>query len=308
MGCFKSKPSRPADPGARLTAAGLTVLRPFNAEYSARQASYWSNSAKLEPACIVRPRNAKEVATAIQTLAAAAEKFAVRSGGHTQWAGSNNIEGGVTIDLGLLSWTRVDETAGTVDVGPGGVWTDVYRELHAHGRVVAGGREGNVGVAGLILGGGNTFYTPRYGFACDNVVAFEVVLGSGSIITADRESHPDLYWALKGGSSNFGIVTNFKMRTFESRAIWAGLTFYPKQVTQSAVQALTEFTDSMHEDLDSNLLCFFAYTGEFHHAGFLYSSLTIRYSKRTMPSGFCHNSPSQVCLHPRCLMLTYNEL
>lgn len=281
MGCFISKPAgtpaelpvkpagtpaerrvKPAGtPAERLVNAGLQVLVPSDAEYAARQESYWSNSAKIKPTCIVRPKNAQQVSTTVKILAAAGDKFAIRSGGHTQWAGASNIEGGVTVDLGLLNWTRLNKASESADIGPGGHWRDVYPELHKHGRVVAGGREGNVGVAGLILGGGNTFFTPRRGFACDNVVAFEVVLADGRIITADAHSHEDLFWALKGGSNNFGIVTNFRLKAFKADSVWGGVTFFPKQVTPVATQALTEFTDNMHKDMDSNLLCFFAYTG-----------------------------------------------
>ena len=183
-----------------LDKAGLQaqVLVPTDANYVTCQDSYWSNSAKLKPACVVRPRSADEVSLTLKTLIAAGQKFAVRSGGHTQFAGSNNIEGGVTIDLGLLNSTRFNEADETVDLGPGARWREVYDELHKYGRVVAGGREGNVGVAGLILGGGNTFLTARRGFACDNVVAYEVVLADGCVVTADATSHADLFRALKG--------------------------------------------------------------------------------------------------------------
>lgn len=280
MGKIFSKPTAAAaaaDPSpsasSSLHQAGLEVLEPQDPAYASRQASYWSNSAKsLAPACIVRPANAREVSTAIKTLVASRTQFAVRSGGHTQWAGASNIGGGgVTIDLGGLRWTRYDARTETVEVGPGGAWRDVYAELAKHGRAVAGGREGNVGVAGLILGGGNTFYTARHGFACDNVVAFEVVLADGRIVTANADGDDDgngattkdLFWALKGGSGNFGIVTNFRMRALEAGPIWGGLTFFPRQVSVAAAEALVDFTGNIRSDVDSNLLCFFAYTGEF---------------------------------------------
>lgn len=255
---------KPECPQAELLAKGglqAQVLVPTDADYAARQDSYWSNSAKIKPACIVRPRSAHEVSLTVKTLVAAGEKFAVRSGGHTQYAGSNNIEAGTTIDLSLLDSTRFNEADETVEIGPGGRWREVYAELHKHGRVVAGGREGNVGVAGLILGGGNTFLTARRGFACDNVVSYEVVLADGRVITAAANSHDDLFWALKGGSNNFGIVTNFKMNAIKCDKVWGGLTFFPKQITPDAIQALVEFTDNVPKDVDSNLLCFFTHMG-----------------------------------------------
>ncbi|KAK0625504.1 hypothetical protein B0T17DRAFT_600017 [Bombardia bombarda] len=307
MGCFTSRPSKPAHSSSSsssppspksspppttitskeqalspavqaLSKSNLVLLHPSTSEYEARQSSYWSSSAKqLSPSCIIQPRNAGEVGKALRILTTTKTSFAIRSGGHMQWAGANSIgPHGVTIDLGLLSWTRYDAASDTVDLGPGGVWRDVYHELHSHGRVVAGGREGNVGVAGLILGGGNTFFTPRAGFACDNVVEFEVVLADGSVVTADgKGENADLFWALKGGGNNFGIVTNFKMKTFVTGQIWAGLTFYPKQVTQPAAQALVEFTDGMESDPDSNLLCFFAYTPQFKDVGIATMSVQV---------------------------------
>lgn len=263
MGILFSKPETPETAEA-LRKAGIEVLSPDQPEYEERNKSYWSNSAKLSPRHIVRPRDANEVSAVIKQLVAAGEVFAVRSGGHTQWAGSNNIQDGITIDLGRLDWTRYDAETETVDIGPGGRWGDVYTELARHGRVVAGGREGNVGVAGLILGGGNTFYTARHGFACDNVMSFEVVLADGRIVTAsgDDARNSELFWALKGGSNNFGIVTNFRMRAIRSGPIWGGLTFYPPQVTEPAVEALVDFTACIRKDVDSNMLCFFAYTGK----------------------------------------------
>lgn len=250
-----------------LIKAGLKarVLVPADVEYKACQDTYWSIGARLEPACIVRPKTAEEVSTVIKSLVAANEKFAVRSGGHTQWAGSNNIEGGVTVDLGLLNWTRFDEPSETVDLGPGGRWGQVYADLKKYGRVVAGGREGNVGVAGLILGGGNTFLTARKGFACDNVVSYELVLADGSIITADAGNNGDLFRALKGGSNNFGIVTNFKVNAIKCDKVWGGVTVFPKDITTDAIRALSDFTKNISNDVDSNLLCFFTYLGMYNH-------------------------------------------
>jgi FAD/FMN-containing dehydrogenase len=246
-----------------LVRAGLKAkaLVPSDAEYSVLQDSYWSNTSKLNPACIVRPKSAEEVSSTLQALVATKQKFAIRSGGHTPYAGANNIDGGVTIDLGLLNWTRFVAASETADLGPGGRWGPVYEELRKYERVVAGGRDGHVGVAGLLLGGGKTFFTARRGFACDDVVSYEVVLADGSIVTADDSHHEDLFRALKGGMNNFGIVTNFKMRTFKCDEVWAGLRFYTKEVLPDAVQALYDFTENIPKDMDSNLLCFFTYAG-----------------------------------------------
>ena len=274
-----SSPSQPAYECLRQ--AGLDVLLPSDETYMIRQESYFSKTAsQLAPACIVRPSSAAQVSIAIRVLAESRYPFAIRSGGHAPNAGASNIEGGVTLDLGLLNWTKLEtvresdgivnghgaeETPMVVDIGPGARWADVYASLHPHNLVVAGGREGGVGVGGLILGGGNTYFTASQGFACDNVVAFEVVLApDGRIVTATADNmYADLFWALRGGGNNFGVVTNFRMKALKGGSrVWGGLTLIPSQATPLAAQALVDFTSRVHEDVDSNLLCFFAYRGK----------------------------------------------
>jgi FAD/FMN-containing dehydrogenase len=239
------------------------ILLPSDDEYKERQESFWSLYSKVEPACIVRPTTANEVSAIVKTLVASGQKFAVRSGGHTQWAGANNIQDGVTIDLQFLNWTRFDEKTTNADIGPGARWKDVYSELEKYGRIVAGGRNGKVGVGGLLLGGGKTFFTGRRGLACDDIISFEVVLADGSIVTADAtNSHKDLFMALKGGSGNFGIVTNFKMETFVCDKIWGGFRILSKEHIGDALQAFEDFTPRVPEEVDSNILLFIAYMGK----------------------------------------------
>jgi FAD/FMN-containing dehydrogenase len=262
-------PDEPAkDPASELFAnipLKSKVLLPSDEEYKERQDSFWSLYSKVEPACIVRPTTAEEVSAILKTLVAASQQFAIRSGGHTQWAGANNIQDGVTIDLQFLNWTKFDEATDTVEIGPGARWKDVYTELEKYGRVVAGGRNGKVGVGGLLLGGGKTFFAGSRGFACDDIISYEVVLGDGRIVTADASNaHKDLFMALKGGSGNFGIVTNFKMQSFACDKIWGGLRILPKESTGVALQALEDFTPHVSEDENSNLLLFIAYMGEYN--------------------------------------------
>ncbi|KAJ4387612.1 hypothetical protein N0V93_008208 [Gnomoniopsis smithogilvyi] len=176
-----------------LTVTGLRsqILKPEDAQYKERIESYFDSSAKLYPNCIVQPRTAAEVAEAVKALASAGQEFAIRSGGCGNRAGSNHIDGGTKL----------------ASLGPGANWGHVYNELEKYGRVVAGGRVDNVGVGGLLLGGGLSFYSGRDGFACDSVMAYQVVLADGSIVTAKVGEHEDLFRVLKGGSNNFGIVT-----------------------------------------------------------------------------------------------------
>lgn len=261
----------PLEAAGILLSIGLSpdrVLVPSDPDFVERQSSYWSCTVRsVQPACIVQPQSAEEVSSVLRALVSRQVSFAVRSGGHTAWVGANTIgAGGVTIDLGRLNHVRVSNdpkgSETTVDLGPGNRWGKVYTELAKHGLTVAGGREGNVGVAGLILGGGMAFFTARHGLACDNVVEYEVVLADGNIVKARQDGkHADLYQALRGGGNNFGIVTNFKMRSIAARPVWAGMTVHPKETTPQAIQALKDYTDAVPTDVDSNLLCFFTYTG-----------------------------------------------
>lgn len=213
------------------------------------------------------------MSSAIHVLVSRAQVFAVRSGGHGTSLGASNVEGGITLDLGLLDWTRIvvnsqhdshegENCDALVDIGPGARWRDVYAALDKHGLMVPGGREGSVGVAGLLIGGGISFLSGSRGFACDNVSAFEVVLADGRQIQASKTANPDLFWAMKGGSNNFGIVTNIRMQALNNRPVWGGLVMMPSQAIPQIAEALVDFTDRVHEDLDSNLLCMVEYRPE----------------------------------------------
>lgn len=159
------------------------VLYADDERYLNRTSSYWSVSAQLTPSCIVQPSSTEDVSKIVKTLVTDTDcgwtQFALRSGGHTTWAGSNNINKGVTIDLGLLNSTNFDPATKLASIGSGSRWNQVYATLDPLGFTVAGGRAGTVGVAGFLTGGGNSFYTSQQGFACDNVKNFEIVLASG---------------------------------------------------------------------------------------------------------------------------------
>ena len=163
-----------------LEVAGLgdRMLYPGEESYDERVQSYWSEAAQLNSTCIIQPHDPNEVANIVTTLAQANStypcKFAVRSGGHITWAGGSNIADGVTVDLGFLNTTVYHAENNTAAIGPGARWLSVYQTLDALNIAVGGGRAGTVGVSGLLLGGGNSFYAARNGMACDGVVNFQV--------------------------------------------------------------------------------------------------------------------------------------
>ncbi|KAF6828032.1 FAD binding domain-containing protein [Colletotrichum plurivorum] len=247
-----------------LIAAGLgdRLLLATDEGYEARIASYWSASARLRPWCLVQPRDAQEVSKTLTTLVNAGTgagewHIAVRSGGHNHWAGTNNTTNGVTIDLVHLNQATYDPKTNLASIGSGGIWRDVYASLLKQNVTVAGGRDGGVGVGGFLLGGGNSYYTGRMGFGCDSVKNFEVVLADGRIVNANSETNPELFKALKGGSSNFGIVTRFDMEAVPANDIYTGVHLVSKDKSDAVLEALVEFTDRDESFADDAMLAIY---------------------------------------------------
>ncbi|KAM7197449.1 hypothetical protein V8F20_006594 [Naviculisporaceae sp. PSN 640] len=197
---------------------------------------------EIIPACIVRPRDVHELGKAVSILkkehddgrnhqrAPGSDRinfFAVRSGGANTGLGAATVRDGVVIDLSLFSEVTLSADGSSVTLGTGSKWIDVYKALDEKGLVVMGGRNSPVGVGGLTLQGGISFYSPRHGFVCSNALSYEVVVADGSVVTASATENPDLWRVLKGGGNNFGIVTRFTMRAMPSEPIWVGQIFAP---------------------------------------------------------------------------------
>ncbi|MCJ1268116.1 hypothetical protein MMC22_008002, partial [Lobaria immixta] len=188
---------------------------------------YWAAQAySVIPSCRLTPTSGEDVSVAVVKLAHLSCKFAIRGGGHMWWAGASNIQDGVTIDLGLLKQVKVSKDLKITSVGGGARWEDVYLKLDAMNLAVAGG---------------NNYFAPRFGFACDGVESFEIVLASGKIVNASASKYPDLYKALKGGNNNFGVVTRFDFKTFEQGKLWGGLIVYNYTNPIEKLQRLQNF-------------------------------------------------------------------
>ncbi|XDG05839.1 hypothetical protein ABKA04_005454 [Annulohypoxylon sp. FPYF3050] len=239
------------------------VILPNDPRYNSCEESYWAASARISPACFVLPESAEQVSAVLKELVAQKRQFAIRSGGHSPVPGTNNITGAVTIDLNLLNKIEVDTASGKVKFGAGVKWQDLYGELTKYKSTVAGGRTGGVGVSGLLLGGGSSWMTAKVGWACDNVLSYEVVLADGRIITADHEHHADLFRALKGGSNNFGIVTSFTMPILPSDHIWGGVGASPDTATSEVIDVMWQFTEDQATHQDSYLMVVIGYFPNF---------------------------------------------
>jgi FAD/FMN-containing dehydrogenase len=183
-----------------------------SSEYKDEQKSYWSTGCSaLKPSCILYPTSASEVAAIVQTLNNSNETFALKSGGHNPNEGFSSIQSGPLISTKRLNEVTFDPTSMTVRVGPGNDWQDVHKALEGTNVTVVGGRIGEVGVGGYVVGDGLSFLSTQYGWAANNIVSFEIVLANATIVTASNTTHPYLYRALKGGGNNFGVVTAYNM-------------------------------------------------------------------------------------------------
>lgn len=232
------------------------LLYPGQTAYESRLDSYFDvKQQSITPNCIVQPKNTEEVSLAVKALGLESPakpcQFAIRSGGHTPYAGASNIEDGVTIDLQYISAVQYDANNSLVRVGPGARWNDVFTTLEPLGVITTGGRASTVGVGGITLGGGISYFSPEHGLICDNVLEFEVVLADGRIVTASKTQNPDLFTVLKGGNNNFGIVTQFKFRTFKYDGMWGGLVTYPETTIQDQFKALVNFSNNVDKNSKS---------------------------------------------------------
>lgn len=181
---------------------------------------------------------------------AAKSEFTAKSGGHTAFSGGSNTDKGVTIDLIKLNEVSVSKDRKTASIGPGNRWGDVYKALDPHGLAVVGGRVSTVGVGGLLLGGGISWFSGKKGLACDHVRAYEVVLSSGEVVIASPTKNKDLYRALRGGGgSNFGIVTRFDLVASEQDKFWGQILYLPGQLDQTIIPLYTDMVkNQLHKD------------------------------------------------------------
>ncbi|KAL3466929.1 hypothetical protein BJX64DRAFT_204577 [Aspergillus heterothallicus] len=202
------------------------------------QGFFVTQQRELKPACVVRPESPQDVARIVQVVREYPCQFAVKGGGHANHAGASNIHGGLLIDMGRINSVTLSDDDSIAEIGAGARWMNVYDAIEEKGLVVVGGRASTVGVAGFTLGGGISFVSRRYGWAVDNVRNYEVVLANGTITNVNRDSFPDLYFALRGGGSNFGIVTRFDVQTYKHGLVSGGLTVFLMEDLQERRAAL----------------------------------------------------------------------
>ncbi|KAJ6126972.1 hypothetical protein N7523_002584 [Penicillium sp. IBT 18751x] len=244
-----------------------TVFFANDPEYSAQQSVYFSRQqASVRPSCFFLPGNEDHVSRAIRLVGATECVFAVRAGGHATFEGASNINQGLTISLERLNSVTLVNDGSIAQVGPGNRWYDVYRELEKSNVTIPGGRSGSVGVGGLTLGGGLSFFSGGHGFVCDNVANYQAVLADGSIVNVNVTSHPDLYWALRGGGANFAIVTRFDMYSIPHEMMWGGIRNYTIDQVDTILDSYVEFGLRASENPSAYQITTLYYTHAKHHA------------------------------------------
>ncbi|KAM5352946.1 hypothetical protein ACJ41O_005668 [Fusarium nematophilum] len=234
------------------------------AAYDAFIDSYWSlNQAELSPYCIFKPSKAKQVSVLVLLSRLTQCPFAAKSGGHAAFAGASGIEGGITVSFANLKGLSLSEDKKIASIGPGNIWGPVFEQLSQSDVTVIGGRLHNIGVGGLITGGGISYFSNLYGWACDNVDSYEVVLANGAIVKASAKQYPDLYWALRGGGNNFGLVTNFNLRTIPlpNGEMWGGYRYYTEDKFPALTKALVNIVNNSPKDPKAGLFFVWAYSG-----------------------------------------------
>ncbi len=197
-----------------------------------------------KPALIARCSSADDVARVIGFARGHDLPIAIRGGGHNG-GGLGSVDDGIVVDLSGLRSISVDPETRTVRVGGGCTWAEVDAATHEHGLAVPCGVISTTGVGGLTLGGGIGHLTRGYGLTIDNLLAAEVVMAGGDRVTASADQEPELFWALRGGGGNFGVVTEFTFRAHPVADVVGGPTFWPIEQTDEVLRAYREFLPTL---------------------------------------------------------------
>jgi FAD/FMN-containing dehydrogenase len=203
------------------------VIGPDDPDYEQARTIFYGGFER-QPAAIVRPTDANQVARAISVARESGLELAIRSGGHSL-AGHSASEGGIVLDLAEMRELEIDPDSRTAWAQTGLRAGEYTKAAAEHGLATGFGDTGSVGIGGLTLGGGVGFLSRAYGLTIDDLLAAEIVTADGEILEVDADSHPDLFWAIRGGGGNFGIATRFRYRLHELEGVVGGMLFLPAE-------------------------------------------------------------------------------
>ncbi|NLP83354.1 FAD-binding oxidoreductase [Microbacterium sp. CFH 90308] len=229
------------------------VITPTDPGYDEARRVY-NGMIDMRPAAIVRCQTVGDVIATVNAARESGLELAIRGGAHSV-PGFGTTDGGIVCDLSAMTAVDVDPQAMTARVGGGATLHDLDAATYAHGLATVGGIISSTGVGGLTLGGGIGHLSRRFGLACDNLIAAEVVTAGGEVVRAEESENPDLFWALRGGSGNFGVVTAFEFSLHEVKDVYGGPIFYPVEHAGEVLRFYREFIATAPEDLGA----FFAF-------------------------------------------------
>ena len=223
------------------------LIRPTDADYDSARALY-NGMIDKRPALIARCVNTADVMAAVNFARTEGLLLAIRGGGHNG-PGLGSCNDGLVIDLSGMKSVRVDPDTRTVRVEAGCTSGDVDHATHAFGLAVPFGIVGSTGVAGLTLGGGSGYLTRKHGLTIDNLLEADMVLADGSFVTTSATRHPDLFWAIRGGGGNFGVVTSFVFQAHHVRDVFSGPIFWDAADAHRVMAEYRDFIGTAPEDL-----------------------------------------------------------
>jgi FAD/FMN-containing dehydrogenase len=223
------------------------VIAPGDAAYDEARAIFSGNFDK-RPAAIVRPVDAKEVSAVVTLAAETGTELAVRGGGHSS-AGHSVSEGGIVLDLAAMNALDIDVEGKTAWAEAGLTAGEYSLTAAKHDLATGFGDTGSVGIGGLTLGGGIGYLVRKFGLTIDDLLAADVVTADGELLRVDEESHPDLFWAIRGGGGNFGVATRFRFRLHEVGTIYGGILMLP--ATVDTITGFLAEAEAAPEDLST---------------------------------------------------------
>jgi FAD/FMN-containing dehydrogenase len=227
---------------------GGDIIEPGGAEYESASRSVLASGS---PACVLRPKSVGDVQAGVRFAAGTGLLLSVRGGGHA-FAGFGTNDDGVVIDLGNLADVEIiDEERHVVRIGGGATWGPVADALAAHDLAISSGDTRSVGVGGLSLSGGIGWKVRKYGLALDNLIAAEVVTADGDVVRASATEHPELFWAIRGGGGNFGIVTAFEFVAHRTTDVFYGRIAFPAAEAAAVLQGWADYLRTAPAELTS---------------------------------------------------------
>ncbi|HWG09761.1 MAG TPA: FAD-binding oxidoreductase [Solirubrobacteraceae bacterium] len=224
------------------------VITPDDAGYEEAR-RVWNGMVDRRPAAVVRCSSSADVVSALAFARANGLVVAVRCGAHST-PGYSSCDDGIVIDLRGVNRVEVDPEARTARVGGGTLWGELDAATQEHGLAVTGGRVSDTGVGGLALGSGSGWLERTYGVTCESLISAEVVTADGSIVRASAEENPELFWALRGGGGNFGVVTEFEFALHPVGPILtAGMLAYPRSEAAAVIRNYRDFIEAAPEQI-----------------------------------------------------------